>query len=446
MMKSVGRDSALVILVAFLLGGVLLVSVGMKPATEEPEPHTSNEAGAQTRTIRIGLLSATNSTHPHDVYLGELAREEINAYCEDSGLRLRFEFVYNCAAGRAPDALGLTEWYHENGIDLVIGYYWGSQLHASMRCINENNMTVITPQVDVYFWAGIWPNVIRLSPHSFRQMEPLARMMRALGATHIVIIHNNDHWENDFLNGFPHGNLTGFIEEFEGLGGNVTDVIPYPPEYWTMGPDGYMVKSEEYLGEAESAIEGIQERTGGAAVLLVGYPGGAESLLMKAVEYPALINVTWFTPEPSSTHGILDYAGEAAAQLKLLHPSLTFKKTAAYDRVDEAYRGEFDLTLGYQGAGTYDACWLMALSVIEANTTDPTTIRDVLPVIASNYTGASGPCAIESSYYRAAADYDLYGFFRIGKEIQCLKCGFYDGATESITWDETLTREAKETG
>jgi hypothetical protein len=164
---------------------------------------------------------------------------------------------------------------------------------------------------------------------------------------------------------------------------------------------------------------------------------------MKAVEYPVLINVTWFTPEPSSWHGILNHAGEAAAQLKLLHPSLTFKKTAAYDRVDEAYRGEFNLTLGYQGAGTYDACWLMALSVIEANTTNPTTIRDVLPVIASNYTGTSGPCAIESSYYRAVADYDLYGFFRIGKETQLLKCGSYDDATDSITWDEALTREAK---
>ena len=61
MMKSTGRDFALVILVAFLLGGAVLVRVGMKPATEEPEPHTSNEAGEQTRTIRIGLLSAARA-------------------------------------------------------------------------------------------------------------------------------------------------------------------------------------------------------------------------------------------------------------------------------------------------------------------------------------------------------------------------------------------------
>jgi ABC-type branched-subunit amino acid transport system substrate-binding protein len=443
MIKSAGRDSALIILVAFLLGGAVLVRVGMKPATEEPEPHTPNEEGEHTRTIRIGLLSATNSTQPHDVYLGELAREEINAYCEDSRLRLRFEFVYNCAAGQAPDAERLTVWYHENGIDLVIGYYWGSQLHASMRCINENNMTVITPQVDVYFWSGIWPNVIRLSPHSFRQIEPMARMMGAYGVTHAVIIHRNGHGERDLVNGYPYRNLTGFIEEFEGLGGNVTDVIPYPPEYWTTA-DGYMEKSEIYLGKVDSAIKGLRDRIEDTAILLVNDVGGTAFLLRKAAKYPALMNVTWFTL--STNFNYYSLTGEEAARVKLFHPNLTFKKTAAYERINDAYREEFNLTLGYQGAGTYDACWLMALSVIEANTTDPTTIRDVLPVIASGHTGASGPCAIESSYYRAVADYDLYGFFRIGKETQRMKCGSYDGATESITWDEVLIREAEETG
>lgn len=153
------------------------------------------------------------------------------------------------------------------------------------------------------------------------------------------------------------------------------------------------------------------------------------------------MNVTWFTLNTNFNYHTM--TGKEAARVKLLHPSLTFTKTVVYEIVNEAYEEEFNFTLGYQGAGTYDACWLMALSVIEANTTDPTTIRDVLPVVASGYSGASGPCAIESSYYRAAADYDLYGFFRIGKETQLLKCGYYDGATESITWDEALTREAK---
>lgn len=436
-MKPTSRNSALVITIAFLIGGAVLVKVSMNPTTEEPYPHDSDDAEAKTRTISIGFLSSETSSQPQDEFLGELARGEINSYCEDSRLEYRFEFVYNCA-GRAQEAQRLTEWYHENGIDLVIGYFWTAQLHASMRCILENNMTVITPEVGTPFWAGIWPNVIRLSPHSLRQMEPLARLMHSLGETHVVIIYKNVAWESVFVNGAPYNNLTGFIEEFEGRGGNVTEVIHYPREFWTTGPDGYMVQWKKYLGMADQAVRGLVNRTGDAAVLLVDYPGDAWPLLMKVSEYPALMNATWFMTEPWSTRGILNYAGETVAQLKLFHPSLTFEETAEYERVNDAYEEEFNQSLGYIGANTYDACWLMALSVIEANTTDAQTIREVLPGIASGYTGASGSCAIESSLYREDVDYDLLGFFRIGEETQHLKCGFYDGATQSITWDEGL--------
>lgn len=372
------------------------------------------------------------------MFLAELAREEINEYCEDIGSSFRFEFVYNCADVSAPNAIEITKWYAENDIKLVMGYEWSSHLHASMRHILEKDMAVISTSANYHGWAGIWPNLFRLCPHEFKQMEPLVRMMTDLGVTDVVIIYRGDHWERAFVNGYTHGNLTGFIEEYEALGGNVTHAISYPREFWTMGSDGYMVMWEKYLGKAESAIKGINERAGGAAVLLVSYPGGAEFLLMKAVEYPALMNVTWFTTEPSSTRGILNFAGEAAEQLKLLHPNLTFEKTAVYERVDKVYREEFNFTLGYHGANTYDACWLMALSVIEADTANSTAIIETLPEVASTYEGATGSCAIDESCYRARADYDVYGFYKVDGETQRLKCGFYDGTTDSITWDETL--------
>ncbi|HUS78317.1 MAG TPA: hypothetical protein VM050_06615, partial [Patescibacteria group bacterium] len=177
-------------------------------------------------------MSPTNSSHSQYVFLAELAREEINDHCESAGLDYSFEFVFSCADSHATEAIRLTKWYNESYIDLVIGYAWGSQMHGSLRNILKFNMTVITPTVDVYFWVGIWPNVIRLSPHSFRQVEPLARMMVDLGKTHTIILHRNDNVESDFVNGYPFGNLTGFIEEYEVLGGNVTHVIPYPSEFW----------------------------------------------------------------------------------------------------------------------------------------------------------------------------------------------------------------------
>lgn len=398
-----------------------------------PQP-PSEPQGDEAGVIRIGVMSPTNSSHPGYVFLAELAREEINDHCDSAGLDYSFEFVYSCADAHATEAIRLTEWYHKNDVDLVIGYSWGSQMHGSMRNILKYNMTVITPTVDVYFWAGIWPNVIRLTPHSFRQVEPLARIMMDLGKVHTIIVHRNDNVERDFVHGFPFGNLTGFIEEYEALGGNVTHVVPYPPEFWQPGPDGYMMENERYLGEAEAAVQDSMG-PGDTAVLLVDYSGMAEYLLPKVGEYPSLMNVTWFIPEFSSHYYDTMAFEEEAAQLVFLHPSLTFKETAVYDRVNAAHLEEFNLDMGYYSSNIYDACWLMALSVIEAGTSNATAVREAIMMVASNYTGASGSCAIDETYYRAVADYQIWGYFDTEDGVKRLECGLYNSTSKEITWN-----------
>jgi len=419
-----------IVLFAFSLGSGVLWLASRQPLSD---------ANPETTTVRIGVVCSVNQSQEGYMFLAELAREEINEYCEEIDSDFRFEFVYNCSDVSAENAIEITRWYAENDIKLVIGYEWSSHLHASMRDILAEDMAVISISATYYGWAGIWPNLFRLCPHEFKQIEPLAHMMTDLGVTDVVIIYRSDYWERSFVNGLTHGNLTGFIEKFKALGGNVTHAISYPQEFWTMGPDGYMVMWEKYLGKLESAIKEILNSTGTDAVLLVDYPGGVEYLLMKAVEYPALMNVTWFTTEPSSTHCIIDLAGEIAAQLKLIHPSFTFEKTAAFDRIHEAYRNEFNHTLGFYSANIYDGCWLMALSVIEADTVNSTAIIKTLPGVAFTYEGATGSCAIDESYYRARADYDVYGFYKVDGETQRLKCGFYNATKDEITWDKELT-------
>ncbi len=228
-------------------------------------------------------------------------------------------------------------------------------MHGSMRNLLKFNMTVITPTVDVYFWAGIWPNVIRLSPHSFRQVEPLARMMMDLGKTNTIILHRNDNVERDFVHGYPLENLIGFIEEYEALGGNVTQVVPYPSEFWQPGLDGYMMENERYLGEAEAAVQDTKG-PGETVVLLVDY-----------------------------------------------------------------------------------LAWRSARSVIEAGTSNATALREAIMMVASNYTGAIGSCAIDDTYFRAVADYQIWGYFATEEGLKRPACGLYNSTSKEITWDPFFT-------
>ena len=48
-----------------------------------------------------------------------------------------------------------------------------------------------------------------------------------------------------------------------------------------------------------------------------------------------------------------------------------------------------------QGA-TYDAAWCMVLSVLQASSTDPVKVEEVLPDIAESYYGVTGGCTLNS--------------------------------------------------
>lgn len=48
-----------------------------------------------------------------------------------------------------------------------------------------------------------------------------------------------------------------------------------------------------------------------------------------------------------------------------------------------------------QGA-TFDAAWYMVLSVLQASSTDPVKVEEVLPDIAESYYGVTGGCTLNS--------------------------------------------------
>ena len=199
-----------------------------------------------------------------------------------------------------------------------------------------------------------------------------------------------------------------------------------------------MKENERYLGEAEAAVQDTKG-LGETAVLLVDYSGIAEYLLPKVSEYPALMNVTWFTPEFTAPFYDTMAFEEEAAQLIFIHPSLTFKETTVYERVNAAHLEEFNLDMGYHSSNLYDACWLMALSVIEAGASNATVVRKAIMMVASNYTGASGSCAIDDTYFRAVADYQIWGYFATEEGLKRLPCGLYNSTSKEITWDPFFT-------
>jgi ABC-type branched-subunit amino acid transport system substrate-binding protein len=418
---------ALVALAIVLVVGSILLMRRPRRETPEAETHTEVEEGGAAPPVRIGVMSTMESTDPEYRLLARLAEDEINEYCNESGVEFRFEFVFTCAGGTAANSRDLTEQYHQDGIDLVIGYGWSSYLCSGTRpYAEENGMVLMSPASTSPIYATE-DNVFRLCPHDGMVIRPLVRMIQSWGVSEVVILQRGDSWGDPLAEDFK--------EEYEGMGGRVVNIIRYKGE--TTGTEFfYSVEGVDY------ALRKAVERVGAehSGVLLFSFSEAAE-ILQVGGDYPTLMNTTWFSAgDTAKIDKVLETAGEEAAQVILIGPDPATEDTEAYRHVNEAYEASFDKSLGFYEANIYDCCWVMALSVIEAGSTNSTAVMEVILEVAANYTGASGNCHLDTNGDRDAVDYSLLGVFEVEGGYESLVCGTYHHNTEEVEWDEALLK------
>jgi len=150
--------------------------------------------------VQIGIMSTGTRQVPRDLFQGEYAKAEINTYCEENDIPYRFEFNYTDANNQAGQALELTKWYNENGVDVVIGYNWGSFLDASDGESKHRGITIISPSSTSSQHRTLYPHIIKLTPLETHQVEAIALAMIDGGFDKVVTLYRpNAGWDYDFV-------------------------------------------------------------------------------------------------------------------------------------------------------------------------------------------------------------------------------------------------------
>lgn len=413
---------AVMAVVLFLGGGLVLFG---RPNQDDHEDEAQDVTTSTLEgTIKIGVLSSTESMNPVYEFLTGLALEDINEYCVESGYNCSFEFLYTCGDGKAWVALEHTQMYKSIGIDLVVGYDWSSQLCVADFYSEANDMVLLSPSsTSPVKHLTEEDNVFRLCPHDFKQTVPMVRIMRSLGVTDVVVIQRGDLWGDGLAKGFERG--------FEEDGGRVQAVIRYPGE---IVGEGFL----PYVMKADAAIRDIAEKHGqdNAAILLISFSEDGQ-ILEQASNHPALMMVKWFGSECTvDSSGILESSCNIAAAVGLISPIPSTAENKVYESVNQAFVDEFNRSLGYYNANIYDCCWVMALSVIEADSAEGLAVLEVLPETAGEYTGVSGNCHLDTNGDRDTVDYDLWGYFEVDDTCKSLRCGTYHhGGSVELDWE-----------
>lgn len=396
-----------------ITGVALIMILFLSAYVFYPREEPIEENLALSGVVQIGVISPTDADLPKYVYMAELAETDINSYCVESGYNISFKFLTFSANGMAASALEVTQSLHNAGIDLVVGGGWSSQLCVMRSYVNDNEILVISPSSTNPQEFSLQNDYIyRLCTHDFMIGRIMVEVSESLGLDKVLIIERGDSWAEGVGNWFS--------REYSG---EMIGRVRYASEISTFN---------EVLDEAENLLS--DEVSGSEiGVFLIAFKE-SNDILAELIHYPKLSNVTWIGAKPFVITFNPTGLESITEKIRLISPLIMPVPSDRLDTITEDYQAEVDDVLDFYDASIYDSCMVLGHSVIAAESIDACMVREILPGVAEEYVGLTGPCGLDVNGDRRV--------FQMGLHELCVKpflswklVGYYDSTNGLVSWE-----------
>lgn len=375
--------------------------------------------------IKIGVTTPSTSGLEVTVHLVQIVEEDLNEYVDTIGRDIKFDFIVRDNRGSDAKALENTQEFKNMGVDLIIGHGWSSHSHASLPYVNENDMLLLSHTSTSPILSIADDRFFRTCPNDFVQSPAIARMWKTWGAKAVLTIHRADAWGDGLWN---------ILEtEWPKVGIENLGRIRYA---------GEVTEFSSYLDNANDIVTAAIEKYGDAKYVGLQFFSFAETRTMQkqAADYPNLINVIWMTTEAGGRSQLmLDEAGEYAVQTRHFSPLMGVdEESSKFNEFAEKYYQLTGYRPGFYAATQYDACWLLAMAILETGSTDASVIADALIPLSSKFYGLTGWLTLDENGDRLPQSFDIWGFYKNKSTGEYLfrKWGKFDGRTMEVAWDD----------
>jgi branched-chain amino acid transport system substrate-binding protein len=379
--------------------------------------------------IKIGALLTLSGEletfgKDHQVVL-ELAQQEANAYLQKAGIPSTVKVYVEDTATDPNTALQKLQSLAAQGIKFYIGPLSSAEARNILKYANDNNLLLLSQSSTAVDLAIPGDNLYRITPNDAAQGVALAVTMKTVGIQYVVIIHRNDVYGK--------GLAQSVMDNFRALGGQTSDLIPYDP------------KATEFTAQVATLVQYVQN-----AINQVGDPKkvGVElvafeeaAVLIKTIvqnpQYDQVLRkVRWFGSDGTADSAKLTEDPDVAkfcADTKFLN---TITAPATENEITQKVKNYVKQRLGREpdsyAYNVYDAFWLYFWAILSVGY-DVNKVKQVLPIVAQGYVGASGPIAFEDSGDRVPVAYVLRVIDYINNTWQWTDAGKYLQATKSVT-------------
>ena len=385
----------------------------------------------------IPICVTTDSIEP---YLVELAEKDINQYCKDNGYSQRFNFISKEYDdwGTKEDVQGLTDAIAREGFKLVVGYSHKHECSWALESIEEHDLIFISPHSKTSTVTNSSSRFYGVTADT-PEIDVMIKAAEAKGIRSLIVIQRDS------------SSMEQSYREAEGLfqslGGVVFNRIVYP----AVGSTSYTLEENAdftlYCVEANEAVKlaGEDYDLHEIGVLFLGY-SNVFPILYQSRDLDYLLEVPWFGRGEShrdieSFPWALEYAHKVGLYqpMEILAPSERVESLGDEynDQIRARLSGWEDTDFLPEDAELYDSCWLMALSVLEADSAEPSDVSAVFRQVAEGYTGLYGNYAVNEAgdRYRYSV-----GVFKVEMSANSLgfstyrleECAIYDAETCQI--------------
>ncbi|MCW4012643.1 MAG: ABC transporter substrate-binding protein [Candidatus Bathyarchaeota archaeon] len=399
-----GKSLVAVFWVVFLAGFVYVV---VFQQVEEPEHVLFNGS-----VIGIGYIEMWDNYSRCAALFDEIIEPEVNRYAEEMGSDVRFDYMV-VHADDSGSSLERVQEFNHVGVRYVIGT--NCVACTSYSYIEYNDMMLVSSRSRQPDFNIVDEHMFRICPHDGDQGNAIVRVLEARNISRVCVLRRGDGWGDAVFKVFS--------EEF---GGEVLVDVRYAAE---------SVEFSDELTRIEGAISGVD--SSGVGLLVLSF-AEVEEIVAQASGYPSVLGVSWFGTDATANLDESQYVDsiEGFEQVGLYSVAHTIEHGEKWDWLASSYMnltGVYPVTrVGYD----YDAAWLYALTLLEAESFDRSVLAETMPRVGAGYRGVTGFVRFDAAGDRVNACYDVWGYVEENGVTVCRRVGFVDGFDGSIVWLE----------
>jgi ABC-type branched-subunit amino acid transport system substrate-binding protein len=357
--------------------------------------------------------------------LVEMVEKEINTYCEENGVKTRFDFIHYPVEYLRQDAepgLPEAQLIKSEGINLMIGHDYSVQIAGAYDFTKKNNMLMLSTLGGI-FWRTTDDHLFTLTAPPTAGPEALAELVKTLGYKAFVVVVPDHYRSNDTINKIADtisfdskGSWVFYDVNAQDLKSTAKMVAMKLSELMTLyGRDHVCVLSEPMLYSSEDA-----------------------EIFLGALEtYPVLSSVKWFDMVGHSEELVKKYLPlTIVANYGLIQtidwPSSTIRLEEFLNEYRVAVAEEPTPSRLYLQAARHDAMWLLALSVLDAGSSKTLYVRETLPKVGRVFEGVLGNCTFDAYGNRLVSDEAFFGWASVDGGVRFQLLGLYESSSKRV--------------